>query len=321
MPSMSSRKLTYVPISRNARTSPIIQAAYHHPLLISLSEGFSLSIYDLSSDTVSHRQTLTSFTSFPPTSIVLSTPSTTTYKLVLAYSVPVYPAHWSVGATELILSGPSSSDPIGVIATRTIRAFDVAQGWIDQHKLRSMREQWGRKVAGVADTQTDGKWVVLAPSNDKSPPSPSLSTSSRASSNSVQSASLLPSSSLHSPASLQLYRLSLPSTSTAQPKLTFVRNLYGSIGPVSALALSDGRCVSLSVNGRIWVWDLESGSGAEVTGIPDQQLNVGADIGVKRGAEEVLLKRWRSVKGTIVFDERRILSAGATGAVVRRFDI
>lgn len=345
-PLTSSRKLVYVPVSRNHRTSPIIQAVYHHPLLITLSKAFHLSVYDLSHNTVTHTQTLTSFTSFPPTSLVLSTPSSSTYKLVLSYTVPVYPAHWSVGATELIIAGanspPSNSSPsetssvfsspppspMSIISTRTIRALDVPQGWIDQKKLHTMREQWSRKVSRVADTQTDGKWVVLAPS-DASPTStaslsPYDSDSSSSPSSSSSSSSSPPahlSSSLHSPTSLQLYRLSLPSSSQFQhqhawassssntpPKLTFVRTLHGQIGPVSALALADGRCVSLGLNGSVWVWDLEGGTGAEVAS-------------VSNNPHPEYLQKTLPQKGTIAFDERRIITVGADGLVVRRFDV
>jgi len=101
--------------------------------------------------------------------------------------------------------------------------------------------------------------------------------------------------------------------------------MYGLVGPVSALALADGRCVSLGATGSIWVWDLESGTGAEVAG-PDSASDVNRDTEVVQGGRAVeggnaSLEQWRSVKGTIVFDERRILSAGARGAMVRRFDI
>jgi hypothetical protein len=68
------------------------------------------------------------------------------------------------------------------------------------------------------------------------------------------------------------------------------------------VALADGRCISLGENGSIWVWDLEAGSGAEVTSpSPDVALP--------------------STKGVISFDERRIVSAIAGKVAVRRFDI
>ncbi|KAF8893990.1 hypothetical protein BD779DRAFT_1435476 [Infundibulicybe gibba] len=308
-PSPSPGRLTYVPNRRSARTSSIIQVAYHHPLLITLSASFTLSIYDLSLDRINLSQTLTSFTSFPPASLVLSTPANTTYKLVLAYAVPVYPSHWSVGATEVIISrspsGPVSlrssdpptplaplppfTSPMTILTTRTTRAIDIPQGWVDEQKLRSIRNQWHRKVIGVADTQTDGKWVVIAPRNE-------MLSGHNADPSSV---SLTPP--FFTPG-MQLYRLSLPpptnSVASLAPKLTFVRMLEGQPGPISALALADGRCVSLGCNGSIWVWDLEGGTGAQV-----------ADG--NRYAPH----------GTVTFDDRRIVTVENDEMVIRRFDI
>jgi hypothetical protein len=69
---------------------------------------------------------------------------------------------------------------------------------------------------------------------------------------------------------------------------------------VSALALADGRCVSLGVDGRVWVWDLENGWGTEV--IPSSSAGESSsDSGLR---------------GTIAFDERRVITAGAAGDVV-----
>ncbi|CCM03337.1 uncharacterized protein FIBRA_05466 [Fibroporia radiculosa] len=328
-PSLSFRQLTYVPVTQNSRTSPIIQAVYHHPLLVTLSQAFHLSLYDLSDNNVAHTQTLTSFTSHPPSSLVLSSPSPSSYKLVLAYAIPVYPSHWSVGATELLISTRAPTR-MAVTTTRTTRAIDVPQGWIDEHKLRLMREQWARKVARVADTQTDGKWVVLAPGDPLLPPppadapsspspspspSPSASPVPRSASSPRSRSSTYASSSLHSASALQLYRLHLPASaaSSSLPKLTFVRSLHGQIGPVSALSLADGRCVSLGVNGSIWVWDLEGGTGAEVSaGFAEGEEDVGDD----RALGAAL-----AVKGNAVFDERRIITADAAGVRVWRFDI
>lgn len=297
-PSNSTAVLTFIPSSTTSRNSPIIQAVYHHPLLITLSESFQLSLYDLSSGKVIHTQTLSSFTSYPPSSLVLSSPSPGNYKLVLAYAIPVYPAHWTVGATELIIS---SSPIMSVSNTRTTKAFDIPAGWVDEHKMQIVREQWGRKVLRVADTQTDGKWVVLAPGDPIADPS----ALNDADDVSGPPSTLPRSSNLHSPSSLQLYRLYFPSSSSP-PKLTFVRSLHGHIGPVSSLALSDGRCVSLGVNGSVWVWDLEGGTGAEVSAGDSSHdyLAEGGDL-----------------KGSVVFDERRIITADAKGVLVRRFDV
>jgi hypothetical protein len=80
---------------------------------------------------------------------------------------------------------------------------------------------------------------------------------------------------------------------------------------VSALALADGRCVSLGVDGRVWVWDLENGWGTEVAS------STSASSWSESGEDDP-----STLRGTIAFDERRIISAGATGDVtVRDFDV
>ncbi|KAG6842155.1 hypothetical protein C0991_001648 [Blastosporella zonata] len=316
--SSSVRKLTYLPSRARSRGSPAIQSVYNHPLLVTLShdETFSIALYDLSGNNIVRTQTLTSFTSFPPSSIVLSMASPTTYKLVLAYTVPVYPAHWSIGATELIISGPrtsspssptstfsqTSADPMCVVSTRSIRALDVPPGFFDDDKLRSLREQYGRKVSCVTDTQTDGKWVVLAPAETTPASTSSISFSSIPSSINTQDASFLNSST-----SLQLYRLYLPPTSSSvaapAPKLTFVRSLHGQTGPIESLALADGRCISLGLNGSLWVWDLEAGTGAEISASNSERM-------INSTCTRM-----------VAFDEKRIVTTEGARMVVHRFDI
>ena len=293
------RKHYYAPPFKSPRTAPIILVAYCHPVLVTLSESFTLSVYDVTHEAIQVVHVLTSFTSFPPSSLVLTMPESQTYKLVLTYASPVYPAHWSVGVTEVILSNATLHSPTSpftsptrppslLLSTRSTRAFDIPAGWIDEAKLRVVREQWGRKVGSVAGTQTDGRWVVLAPA--------------------VQGEARPPGGFTPASLPLQLYRLSSPplrAGAGAAPKLTFVRSLLGQTGPVSALALADGRCVSLGVDGKVWVWDLENGWGTEV----------GFSAGSSESGESAL-------RGTIAFDERRIITAGAAGDVtVRDFDV
>ena len=223
----SMEVLSYVP-TRLHPTTPIVQAVYHHPLLITLSASFDLTIYELpstESDGISPQirltQTLTSFTSYPPTSLILSNPLPATYKLVLAYSVPIYPSHWTVAVTELTVSA------FTVQSTQTTSAFDLNPGWspLTYTLSESLGDQYARKLSQVSSTSTDGKYVVLA----------------GAATNTIQ-----------------LYRLSSRSR-TAGPKLTFLRTLHGHVSPVQALYVADGRCVSLARDGTLWVWDLECG--------------------------------------------------------------
>lgn len=312
-PKVSRRLITYQPHRKSERTSPIRQAAYHHPLLITLSDSFRLSLYNLSGENIVHTQTLTSFTSFPPTSLVLSALSSRSYKLILAYAVPVYPQHWSVAATELTISSSLSSGiedqaPCTVTSSRTTGAHDLPQGWIDEGKLQEVREQWSRKVAGVADTQTDGKWVVLAPADRITSPT---------SNQDIGDPPRRPFSSGTS-CTLQLYRLHLPSTSNPNvfPRLTFVRMLHGHEGAVVALALADGRCVSLGADGSLWVWDLERGWSAEIQG---PQRTIQSTDHAEEAEEDASLRHVAS-QGTILFDERQIVSADLNGIEVRRFD-
>lgn len=181
----------------NPRTANIVCAAYHHPLLVTLSAEFHLSVYFLpdrdpndSSTTPLRpqlRRTVQSYTSFAPSSLSLtrsSSASASPYKLLVTYAVPVYPSHWSVGASELLLvlhpsrSTSIYSTDIDIASSRNVSA--VQNGWIplsptlssapssddeqfDMYPPRSKEAlQWDRKVGSVAATQTDGKWIILA---------------------------------------------------------------------------------------------------------------------------------------------------------------
>ena len=95
------------------------------------------------------------------------------------------------------------------------------------------------------------------------------------------------------------------------------------MGPVSTLALADGRCVSLGVNGSIWVWDLEAGTGTEVnSGISDGIGDADEDEEARAEAwETVRLRMLSGTRGAVVFDDRRIVSSTGSGVEVRRFDI
>ena len=299
--SASSRVLTYLP---SQRTTPIIQAAYYHPILLTLSALPTLCIYDLSEHgKVKHTQTLTSFTSYPPTSIIISPFHGTrdVLKVVLVFSVPVYPQHWSVGVTELLIKlrddlGGALTSPT-LISTRTVRTYDLPLGWIDEEQFKVTQEQWGRRVEKVVDIQTDGKWVVLAP------------LSASASSASARRSRLTPFSN-----ALQQYRLTLPPTPlTGTPRLTFVRYLYGPESDVEKIWVADGRCVSLSVDGGIWVWDLEerprgNKGSRESAWLEGAQVEVG-DNGSWKG------------RGSVVFDERRIATVLGGEVELRRFDV
>lgn len=140
-----------LPHSSAALMANIMCAAYHHPLLITLSKTFHLLVYYLPhpypqmgsikmATSLPLRPVLVrsvySYTSYPPSSMSLARVpvpiassiysrgtaalngqgnSTTAsndmlFKLVLAYTVPVYPAHWTAAAAELAISVVHSAD-------------------------------------------------------------------------------------------------------------------------------------------------------------------------------------------------------------------
>jgi len=112
---------------------------------------------------------------------------------------------------------------------------------------------------------------------------------------------------------LQQYRLVLPPTPSAgTPKLTFVRYLYGPESDVEKVWVADGRCVSFSVDGGIWVWDMEeSPQGAK--GSKESMWLEGAQVEIGNDAS------WRG-RGSVVFDEHRIATVRGGEIELRRFD-
>jgi hypothetical protein len=61
------------------------------------------------------------------------------------------------------------------------------------------------------------------------------------------------------------------------------------------------------------VWDLEAGTGAEVA-----RPTLGSEFDDETEAQN----KWEGIeKGSVIFDERRIISSGIGGVQVRRFDV
>ncbi|VDB87355.1 unnamed protein product [Peniophora sp. CBMAI 1063] len=303
---------SYTPPAPSRRVTPIIQVAYHHPLVVTLSESFSLSVYNASAPQISLVHCLTSFTSFPPASLVLTAPSLTSYKLLVSYCCPTYPRHWSVGMTEVLIRLTTASAAFELQSTRSIKALDMPVGFIDDAKMEALKEQWGRKVPAVAATQSDGKWVVLAPTDAPCTECALSSATFSVTCNHPERRAWAPTS-----LPLQLYRLSFPSSGSStglNSKLTFVRHLYGQTAPIASLALADGRCVGLGLDGSVWTWDLEGGGlGVEVSP-PITKGDSDEDDAVRYA-------RLRDgMKGVVSFDERRIVTSGPNGIIVRNFD-
>lgn len=226
--------------------SPTRHSAYHSTLLIALSETFQLDIYYFPDSKSPDRGptllcSLSSFSSFLPTSLRISRPTiSTTHKVLLSYAVPIYPTHWSVATTELLID-PSTTD----VRTRTLRVFH--SGWEpteEQDELASPPSNGvlssfnGMKMPAVTDVQTDGRYLVVVPSNENY---------------------------------MLLYRL-------RQASLAFVRVLFGPIAPVCAIAVADARCVSVSRDGTLWVHDLDSSWEVEVEEKVDVQEEMDVQV-------------------------------------------
>ncbi|KAF8342218.1 uncharacterized protein EI90DRAFT_3285311 [Cantharellus anzutake] len=310
------------------RQSNIVSSAYHHPLLVALSEAFHILVYYLptvvsppsdggfqSSPPLRPilQHSLHSYTSFPPSSMSLTRTYKSTFKLVVAYSVPVFPAHFTAGACEISISlneqalppGSSSSGTFARVTSTRMASANTPFGWFEaptspsscqdpesepkvstlRHQAELAMEQWDRKVGKVAGVQTDGKWVVLGSEDGV----------------------------------LQVYRLYRPpsTSSNATPmSLTYQHNLYGHTAGISGLKVTDGRCVSLGKEGVVRVWDLEEGWAVEVGGASwaDEDGEGKGDTGGRAVAEG------RPV--VVTFDERRIVATDTRrgGVNIWRFD-
>jgi len=237
-------------------------AAFHSSLLVALTSTFQLEMYEVTEDTIQPLRTMSSFSSFPPSSLTLCR-TQSAYKILLSYAVPVYPQHWSVATTEL-----SVREGEDQFISRTIRVFNPTRAaWEDippSERVQSTSEsppRHGAKMASVAAVETDGRWLVVAPSGDNL---------------------------------MEVYRIK-------QNRLVHSRTLLGPHHATVGLAVSEGRCVSISTDGVAWVWDLEGGWGVEVQSEPFFEGVV------QPGAR-------------VVFDERQI-AVGCYGRVmIVRFD-
>jgi hypothetical protein len=79
-------------------------------------------------------------------------------------------------------------------------------------------------MPGIVSVQSDGRYLVVAPRNENY---------------------------------MELYRL-------RQNSLVLVRILFGPVQQICALAVADARCISISLDGALWVHDLDQGWGVEV---------------------------------------------------------
>ena len=113
-------------------------------MLVTLSESFTLSVYDLTHPRIPNLQV----------DINLCEP-----RLPSTLERGRYRSHSNAAlhAPTSAFTSPTRRPSSLLLSTHSMRAFDIPAG------LRVVREQWGRKVGSVTGTQSDGRWVDLAP--------------------------------------------------------------------------------------------------------------------------------------------------------------
>ncbi|CAE6446422.1 unnamed protein product [Rhizoctonia solani] len=239
--------MDYTYSSRNLVSgAAIIQAAFHHPLLVTLSASFRMCIYHLQTPPAPPQltHTLSSYSGFAPLTMTIAryrTPDQ--YRVLLAYASPIYPAHWGPSATDITISTHSASDlsqslvPHDSSHVRILSSSSTNNqlpvGWIPDGTPDAVPEElrlrWLRKVSHVSGIQTDGRFVVFASEDG----------------------------------GIQVYRL------LRNARLLYERTLFPPTHAPSprALSVADSRCVCATGDGRLWVWDLESGVGIQATAV------------------------------------------------------
>jgi len=142
--------------------NPFFHAAYHHPLLVTVSEAYRLTIWRIPiiGDPPVPVRTLKSFTTFPPSSLSLSAARGGGYKLIITHCTPVFPAHYLPAVLEVTLSAR-----LDIISSRTSNPLGVAMTWLDQEDMDLRIKEWSHKMSGVISCESDGKFVVMASAN------------------------------------------------------------------------------------------------------------------------------------------------------------
>jgi hypothetical protein len=91
-------------------------------------------------------------------------------------------------------------------------------------EIDNLRRAAAGKMPAVTSVQSDGRHLVVAPQGENY---------------------------------MELYRL-------RQSSLGFVKILFGPVQSICAIAVADGRCVCISQDGVLWIYDLDGGWGVEV---------------------------------------------------------
>lgn len=134
---------------------PVVLAAFHHPVLVTCTLSFHVSVYMLS-QSVSLVRTLHSDVAFHPAALSLA-PHGSSYRATLTYCTPVYPSSWTVSVQELAVELGHGGE------VRRGECYRVRSG-----RSRRAVTEWPRRldpvdaVSRAVGVGTDGRWVVLA---------------------------------------------------------------------------------------------------------------------------------------------------------------
>ena len=266
---------------------PVVLAVLHHPVLITCSTAFHLSVYSLAlapgkDSRPTHLSTMQSGVAFHPAALSIFPSSTkdfpndlkgSSFRAALTYCSPLYPASWTIAVQEFGIDlGSISTDEVWRGECYSVGRGDEAEDGdeIWPRRIRPIVGVKGRRAVGVG---TDGRWCVLAGEDNQ----------------------------------IQVYSLPTPATSpSSKPEpILHSQTLLAHAAAVTSISLNAGRCVSGGRDGRILVWELDEGE-EEGTQAHDLQVShrgegpadgrVGKTVGyveVKQGGR----RRWQGASG------------------------
>jgi hypothetical protein len=146
---------------RSVRCSNVLQAAYKHPLLVTMNNDLELSLWRIPGQTGSVPvlcQTFKAFAAFPPFTMSLI-PTGNDFKLMVTFCSPVYPSHWLPSAVEFGIA--SLAETFHLKESRGSSRAIASHTWLSGEAKREMEREWGQKVAFVEILETDGKFLVV----------------------------------------------------------------------------------------------------------------------------------------------------------------
>lgn len=325
-PSRRRRGAAYAP----QEGDPVVLAVLHHPVLVTCSADFHLSVYSLLRPISSRAtevdssvsplplpldriSTFHSDISFHPAALSLfpttdishghTKPSSAehltshSFRVSLTYSTPVYPASWTVAAQEFVVA---LNPRMGTRDVARTECYNVGCGNLGDdsdeesvwpRRIKPVIGVKGRRATGIG---TDGRWCVLSGSDNQIQVY-ALPASKHSASLAFPMglAAEIKSNSLPDRRGRKRFR----SGSEGDGNITHSQTLLAHSAEVTALALSGGRCISGGSDGRVLVWNLDEEVESEHradAGVGEGR--VGRTVGyveVRTGEERV----WRGAAG------------------------